>query len=248
MKNLLIIISLVFFLSSCFNNKEDKNIDSSIDINDIAYTWDILTSFGNNISSESFSWSIDIYWEEIRSDFKLDGDLLWFQMLIDKDIWDDEIYYYLNRAYLFWDKVDNDDINKLISCLDWNISSELLSTWLKEICIWENKYIKDENSNNFSIKDSLLKLKEAKNNKDFSCNYFLEKDLYDYPKDDNHFITRDYYFICNKIKNLNTYDLRKELFYYVKALEINQCDSLKDKNLINLCLYEKTINNPKFKK
>ncbi len=237
MKKLLIIIALIFFLSSCFTNKEDKKIDNAI------YSWDTLP-LNDKFSS---SWTIDIYWEKIRNDFKLDWDLLGFQMLIDKDIWDDEIYYYLNRAYLFWDKINNEDISKLISCLDWDISSDLLTTWFKEICIWENKYILEEDTNYFSIKDSLSKFKEAKNNKSFSCNYFLQKNLYNYPNDKNHFITRDYYFICNKIKNLNTYDLRKELFYYVKALEINQCDSLKDKNLKNICLYEKTISNPKYK-
>ena len=178
-----------------------------------------------------------------------------------KENTNDLSFFIFLRTYLFWDKTTDNDINDLKNCLDWKKSySELKNIEYKNICKWENKYIKDKDSNYFHIKDLLVKAKNILNWNKFSCSYFLGDNYkYDFsyissfekwttPKMAEIFLKKNDYLFCKKISNLKTIDLKKELFFFNKALDLKSCNYLNDKNLTKLCDDEIKENTRTFKK
>lgn len=209
----------------------------------------------NNSWILSNTWSNDIklYTFKVDNNFTFDWDLLLFDRMISNDINffnknKEEIdFFFIWRNYLYWDKYGDINLNNLLLCLDWKKSYNELDWFYKEICKWDNKYIKDSDTNFFHIKDTLIKFKKLKDFNKWDCSYFLDLD-YEYPKDEKHFQKKNDYMICNKILKQNDYNFKEEIFYYQTAIEKNLCIQLKDKNLVELCNYERKINNPKFKK
>lgn len=187
----------------------------------------------------------DFYNTQVPASFKINDDLKEFSDFLNWTPTSDEDFNQIWEYFLYW-KWENKEIIDLKSCLDWKLKSDSLSWFYKDICIWENKFIKSDEVNNFHIKFQLLNLPKAYNNKDFDCSNFI-KMPFDYPdnKDiiwnNNLLNTREFdYFTCKFMKD-KTYDLNKDYYFYKLATQLNKCEFLEDSNLIKLC--EKWVEN-----
>ncbi len=210
-KLLLTLFSLLLILSSC-SIKSKKEED-------------------NNISNKT---------DNIPVNFEIKNkDLLSFSKMLanDKDFfksWKEDInYFYIWRDYLFWENNTKWKVILLEKCFNWEISEDKLEWIYKDICKGEDIYIKEYFTNFYHIKQLFLNLKEAKNNKNFNCKFFLDL-KYKIEKSELQVRTSDY-FSCLKVKNLEDYNLRTEYYFFNKSAVLWTCNSLKDKNLIKLC-------------
>jgi len=264
-KNILILLILLLFTSCFNNNIVLEDKKEKVDINKIVQNNDIIennkeeenlitgiSSYVGVIEENSLITQEEFFELEIPKTFELNQDLLFFLKILDNDIsfFEQERKKDLHalkawRANLFGEYQDEKEIYSFLDCINWVKNSYPINGDYKEVCKWENKFIELDNNwgvNFFHIKDQFIKFKEVYEWKEKNCSYF-DWTNYDFPEFvdkhlpwDNLLINyRNDYLICNKLKNIKSFSLKKELFYYNTALRLNKCSFLKDKVLLKIC-------------
>lgn len=219
-------------------------LDYSKQVNKSLYI-DTKQLYSDDKTSTGWIYKKKIYKDEILDKYSLNYDLDEFKSFLEWKPTEDEDFNQIWNYFLFW-KWKNNEIIDLKDCIDWKVKSEKLSGFFKDICIWENKYLKDDHVNNYHIKVQLQNLPKAYNNKDFNCGIFMNTKL-DFP-DEKGIISNNNlisalefdYFSCKILKD-EKYDLIADYYFYKLATDSNKCKYLKDENLKLLC--EKWVEN-----